>query len=276
MNINKPTAKIKVDTPGARPSIAIGPTRITFHLGRGYIAEGNTETFNDAINFMGTVQAATTPDEFLQWNFRFLQFQKVEFLGFFYAGPKRSSGQITLLVHKPPALAAPLHLDSEDEYSPWTHSFDASLSGAKITAISGDHPASRAPRKMTNNISNSLNYLFHFIDKRRFWTVFTAEDPAGNFQHLAHVAWSLRYNYQFVWRNGEPQLHRNESTFSNSGSKSGPPGDSELQNLLTRPSSPHSNPTIRKALRDSVLGGKPNRSDKGERIYRNLPNDFFS
>ncbi len=57
MNINHATAKIRVSHLSARPNFFMGPTAITFHLTRGHFVEGDTETFNDAINFIGTVQA---------------------------------------------------------------------------------------------------------------------------------------------------------------------------------------------------------------------------
>jgi hypothetical protein len=276
MNIDHPSAEIRVSHPGATPAPEVGGGAITFHLTRGYIVEGDTETFNDAINFIATVKATTTEAEFNDWHFGFLQYQELEFLGMFYAGPKRQAGQISLLIGRPPALAGNLHLDSEPDFEPWTHSFDATLSGGKITAISGDHPASRAPRRMTNNKTNAHNFLFHLVDVRRFWTVFSAADPAGDLHHLAHVEWKLRYDFQFVWRNGQPAVHQNRSTFSAGRSVSGAPAEESLKALLKNPAAPHANPEVRKAIRNSVLGGPPNRSDKAERIYHNLPRHFYT
>lgn len=275
MNIQNNTAKISVTKVGIVPATHTSSKRVTFHLTRGHIVEGDTETFSDAINFIGRVMASTTSSEFKTWKFGFLQFQQVEFLGIFYAGPKRDSGQIVLLVHKPPALPKTLHLDSEDAFSPFTHSFDATLSAGKITAVSGDHPASRAPRTMTNTVTNAVNYLFHMKDIRRFWTVLTALDPTGGYHHLAHVDWKLRYDFQFVWRNGQPQIHKNASSFSAGESVLGPPPDANLQALLKQPAAPHSNEAVRKALTHTVLQGRPNRSDNAQRIFNNLPRDFF-
>jgi hypothetical protein len=276
MQIYHATAKIKVDHPGAKPNFAEGRKALTFHLTRGHFLEGDTETFNDAINFIGTVQAATTPSEFKTWRFCFLQFQKVDELGMFYAGPKRRSGQISLFISKPPALTTSLHLDSEDEFSPWTHAFDGTLSGGKITAISGDHPAARAPKHMTNSVTNALKFLFHIVDVRRFWTVFSAQDPAGDFHHLAHVEWKLRYDFMFVWRNGSPKVHQNRSLLSASQSVSGAPTEEGLNALLKNPKPPHANAEVRKAIKHAVLHGPPNRSDLGERKFVNLPRNFFS
>lgn len=275
MNINNPTANINVTKLGAIPAFAVSPSRVTFHLTRGHIIEGDAEYFNDAINFIGTVQASTTPSEFKNWKFGFLQLQKINTLGIYYAGPTRKSGQIALLVHEGPAMPQTIHLDSEKNFAPWTHSFDATLSAGKITAISGDHPASRAPRKMTNSATNAFNYLFHVIDDRRFWTVLTAEDPAGNFHHLAHVAWKLRYDFQFAWRNGSPKLHKGASTFFVGDSVIGAPTDKGLQSLLKNPKSPYSNEEVRKALKYTVLHGEPNRHDWPVRQYSNLPREFY-
>lgn len=275
MNIQHATAKIRVGQLGIVPAAHVSPLRITFHLTRGHIVEGDTETFNDAINFIGTVMVSTTPTEFADWDFAFLQFQEIEFLGIFYAGAKRDDGQIVLLPHQSPALSDNLHLDSEPDFDPFTHGFDASLSGGKVTAISGDHPASRAPRTMTNNVTNAVNYLFHFIDKRKFWTVFTARDPSGVFHHLGHVAWSLHFDFQFTWRHGSPKARNNGSQFSAGEFVQHAPTYGKLQSLLNHPVPPHANESVRNALKRTVLNGKPNRSDNGQRIFNNLPHDFF-
>jgi hypothetical protein len=255
----------------------MGPKAITFHLTRGHFVEGDTETFNDAINFIGTVQAATTPGEFKTWRFRFIQFQKLDFLGMFYVGRKNKAGQVSMLMHEAPALVQSLHLDSENEFTPWTQAFDASLSAGKITAISGDHPASRAKNTITNRKTKALNFLFHTVDVRKFWTVFSAQDPTGNFHHLAHVEWNLRYDFMFVWENGIPKVHQNRSTFSTGQSTLGAPTEESLKKLLKNPKPPHANPEVRKAMKQSVINGRPpNRSDLKERKFFNIPRQFFT
>lgn len=275
MKINEASAKIQVSYQGASPNMYIGNEAITFHLTRGYIIEGNTATFNDAVNFIGTVQAVTKPKEFTAWKFGFLQFQKVESLKIFYAGPKRKAGQLYLLIDRAPALSSPIQLDSEKEFDPWTHSFDATLSGTKITAISGDHPASRAPKKMTNSKTNAYNYLFHLIDDRMFWTVFTAQNPAGEFHHLAHVSWKVRYDFKFVWRNGAPVVHHNASRFWCNKSKLGAPSAQGLTSLMRNPVPPYANSEVRNAIKKTVLGGPPNRFDCEERAYVKPPIVFY-
>lgn len=276
MTIDQKTVTIKVDAPGAAPAFGEGQTNVTFHLTRGYIVEGDTETFNDAINFTGKVNVTTTEKEFADWKFAFLQFQKVEFLGFFYAGPKKSAGQVTVLADRKPALDEAVHLDSEDEYSPYTHSFDASLKGGLVTAISGDHPASRAPKQITNRITSAFNYLFHAIDQRTFWTVFTAKAPDGKFTHLGHVKWALEYNFQFVWKDGKPASRINKSSLTKGSFVAGPPPDGEIAALLASPKPPHANPAVRAALKNAAIGGPPNRSDQGTVMFNNLPADFFT
>ncbi|MCA9135422.1 MAG: hypothetical protein KDB00_01650 [Planctomycetales bacterium] len=104
----------------------------------------------------------------------------------------------------------------------------------------------------------------------------TARDPKGDFHHLGHVTWNLDYDFQFTWRNGNPRVYKNNSRFSAGQFTSGAPADGKLQSLLNHPSPPHANESVRRALKSAVLGGKPNRSDNGQRIFNNLPPDFYS
>lgn len=275
MKIDTASATIKVDTPGASPAVHIGRSQATCHLTRGFLMEGDTETFNDAINFTGKVKAATTDKEFQDWKFRFLQFQRVEFLGYFYAGPKKSAGQISLQPHLKPALSEKLHLDSEDDYSPWTHSFDATLKAGLVTQISGDHPASRAKLELTNNKTKATNFLFHIVDKRTFWTVFTAQGPDGVFQPLAHVEWALEYNFMFKWKGGKPEPPKSSSSLTTGNFAAGAPTDAEVKKMCTAPAKPFGNEAVRNAIKFTVMGGPPNRSDQDTIQFINLPLDFY-
>ena len=275
MQMDTASLKIKVDTPGAKPSPFIGRRVVTCNLTRGFIMEGDTETFNDAINFSASMKAATTDKEFADWKFRFLQFQRIEFLGFFYAGAKKSGGQVSMQCHQKPAMNETLHLDSEDDFTPWTHSFDATLRGGVITQISGDHPASRAPVEVVNNVTSATNFLFHIVDKRRFWTVFTAQSPKGDFQPLGHVEWTLEYNFMFKWKGGKPGVAKDGSSLAAGVFTSGAPADAEVKGKCTSPAKPHSNESVRNAIKFTVIGGPPNRSDKDTVQFINLPVDFF-
>jgi hypothetical protein len=275
MTIDTTSVKIKVDTPGAKPSPFVGRKNVTCNLTRGFIMEGDTETFNDAINFIATVKASTTDKEFRDWKFRFLQFQRIEFLGFFYAGAKKSAGQVSMQCHLKPAMSETLHLDSEDEFTPWTHSEDATLKAGLITQFSGDHPASRAPREVTNNITSATNFLFHIVDKRTFWSVFTAQAPDKSFQALGHVEWSLEYNFMFKWKGGSPSLAKDGSQLNPGTFTQGPPTDAAVKAMCTAPAKPHSNEAVRNAIKFTVIGGPPNRSDKDAIQFINLPPDFF-
>ncbi|MEP7365328.1 MAG: hypothetical protein ABI972_18905 [Acidobacteriota bacterium] len=275
MTIDSASVNIKPASPGAKPAVFIGRKNATCNLTRGFIMAGDTETFNDAINFTASVKAATSPKEFSDWKFRFLQFQRIEFLGFFYAGPKKSAGQISMQCHLKPAMSATLHLDSEDDFTPWTHDSDASLRGNLITQISGDHPASRAALEMTNNLTNATNFLFHIVDKRTFWSVFTAQGPDGKFQPLGHVEWALEYNFMFKWRGGKAEMARDSSSLTPGTFISGAPTDSAVKAMCLAPAKPHSNESVRNAIRFSVTGGPPNRSDQDKVQFINLPADFF-
>jgi len=274
MTIDTASVKIKIDTPGAKPAPFIGRKNVTCNLTRGFIMEGDTETFNDAINFAATVKAATTPAEFADWKFRFLQFQRIEFLVFFCAGPKKNAGQASMQCHLKPAMGEPLHLDSEDDFTPWTHDVDASLKAGLVTQISGDHPASRAPLEVVNNVTNVTNFLFHIVDKRTFWSVFAAQGPDGKLQPLGHVEWALEYNFTCKWKGGKPEVARDSGVLTPGAFKRGVPADSEVKSKCAAPAKPHSNEAVRNAIKFTVVGGPPNRSDKDTVQFVNLPVDF--
>jgi hypothetical protein len=269
------TANIDTTSEKAKPAVWVWPKAVVCHLTRGYSGDNDTETINPAINFNGRVNATGGEKDWTGWRFAFIQLHKVHQMGFWYAGKRPADGGIGIIVNKPPALTKDLCLDSEDAFKPWTRADDHYFFEGKARNFSTDHPACRAKRDLPNTVTSRMNYLFHIVDRRELWTVFTVRDPAGKFQHLAHVRWKLEYNFQFRWRNDKPEVATDSSSFTVDAFKKGAPTDSELTPLLEKPEPPLANPSTRAAITAAVLGGPPNRTDL-DRRFANVPFDFYA
>ncbi|MCX6612168.1 MAG: hypothetical protein NTW74_15100 [Acidobacteria bacterium] len=276
VTINKSSAKLSVITSGAVPALKVMPDWVVAHLTKGFSVDGNTEAFNPAISINGTVQVGFgSRTELDRWKFGFIQIHRINKLDMFYAGKNRSDGSITIHVAESPVMAQTLCLDSEPEFTPWTHNTDFFINEGKVANFSVDHPASKAGFERGNRRTERTNFLFHLIDSRDLWTVFTALDPDGNFTHLAHVHWSLEYNFMFQWRDGKPQVKSDRCSFPNPDAFAlGAPSDASLASLLAKPVPPHANEMTRKAIKLAIGGSPPNRTDHETR-FGNVPGDFY-
>lgn len=272
--IDAASAQIEVFSDGAVPAVKRWPSRVVCHLTKGYSSDNDTETINAAITINGRVKVTGQEKDWKDWKFRFIQLHKINQMGIWYAGKASGDGGISILVDKPPAMDKTLCLDSEEDFKPWTRSDDHYIMEGKARNFSTDHPAFRAKRDLVNAVTQRYNYLFHIIDKRELWTVFTAQDPAGKFQHLAHVHWKVEYNFMFKWVKNEPEVKVDSSAFSVDTWQKGAPSDAELQTLLGNPGPPLANDYTRDAIKTAVIGGPPNRIDH-ERRFANVFPDFY-
>lgn len=268
------SAEIETFSDGAVPAVKAWPTRVVCHLTKGYNADQDTETIDAALTINGRVKAGGSESDWKGWRFGFIQLHKIHAMSFWYAGKSKAEGGIGIVVDKAPALTTTLCLDSEETCKPWTRVDEHYMMEGKIRNFSTDHPACRAKRDLTNRITGRVNYLFHVIDKRELWTVFTARNPQGKFQHLAHVRWTLEYNFMFKWRKDEPTVASDSSSFKMTAFQKGAPSDGELQPLLNNPGPPLANDLTREAIKAAVIGGPPNRSDV-ERSFANVFPDFY-
>jgi hypothetical protein len=237
---------------------------------------------------LGTVGVAVGPNdqkELAGWDFGFLQFQKVNVVNLFFAGRSRSEGGLQLQAHVPPALATKVGRDSptNDFNQPWmgsNTSGDKTVQMARGVAVVGvgDHPQLRTQAIFTNVKTGYENFLFHLVDDREFVTIFSALDPLGNFQHLAHFHWHARWEFRFIWKARQPVAIKQEGAFFKMDPVAqGPPKESEIQAFLKDPEkSPRlGSLQLTNALVKSARGiGTPNRIDTEER-FGVLPSDFF-
>jgi len=139
------------------------------------------------------------------------------------------------------------------------------------------HLKKREIREVLNFTTGVENFLFQVIDDRDAWSIFTIQDNRGQFQHLAHVHWFLRYDLTFQWRANAIQLMGNLSRFRVEPAAKGAPPEPALQSLLSSISptmSPLANDQTAQALRTVLIHPNPNRSDNANR-FSNVPRDFF-
>jgi hypothetical protein len=281
MTINTASAGIIVDVQNATPGVWKGPRNAVCHLTQGFTSTPiGTWRADDAFSLTGHVKVTPGQDDTLltlnKWQFGFIQFVRLNFLGFFYAGRTKQEGSISILCHIKPALPRAVWLDSDDKYSPWTRKEPRfQFVAPEIKSETGDHPAATAGWELPNSNTNVTNFLFHIVDSRDFWSVFTAIDPSGATHHLAHFHWSVRYDVLFRWRGGNPDVRETQSSFDPHENIKGRPKDPDLQALLTNPVGLQYNDIIKQAIQQSMTSGQtPNRHDNPQ-WFVNVPNDFF-
>ena len=281
MTINPASAGIILDVQNAKSGVWLGPRNAVCHLTQGFKSTPiGAWSADDAFTLTGHVKVTPGQDDTLltlsKWQFGFIQLVRVNFMGFFYAGRIKQEGSISILGHIKPALPRAVWLDSDDRYSPWTRKEPRfQFLAPEIKSETGDHPIVSAGWEQPNSNTNVTNFLFHIVDNREFWSVFTAIDPSGTTHHLAHFHWSVRRDVLFRWRGGKPDVRATQSSFDPLENIKGRPKDPDLQALLTNPVGPQYNPSIRQAIDQSMTSGQtPNRRDNPQ-WFVNVPNDFF-
>ena len=291
------TARITLDFQGAQPTTFIDSEAspsgqipfVTAHLKRNF-APGKianiaawTATGRVAVS-LGPFDAAEIP----QWNFGFIQFMEITALNAFYAGRAPSDGGILVQAHTPPALVRSFGRDAPgtvDINSPWTTldtTGDKTLSrGGFAQKRTEDHPQLRLRMVMENRSTAYKNFMFRFMDIRKFVIVFSARNPGGSFQHLAHFELLLTYDFDVVWKRLLGDLTpltrpRAEASFAPGPVRLGPPKDRRVQPFLTDPTSAQRLGTteLSGAIRSVYTGGAPNRLDEKSRLGV-VPGDFF-
>ena len=281
VQINAASAGIDVIAGQAVPAIALIPG-----LG-GPVAVCNlTRNFNPdptrvdwAFDLLGHVKVALAPGDSLAGHtFGFVQYIRHKVAGAFYAGRRRQEGSIGL--NWAPLIGTDYMLDcSPSTTRPfmWPPARFFSFVDDEADAKMGDHPVLSLMQRQFNVTTGQDNFLFHVIDDREVWSIFTVLEPGGTFRHLAHVRWLFRYEFKFKWRNGTP-VPTSSSAFTVGNPAKGAPSDAELQPVLSALSatqSPIANDKAKSALRTVLVPPNPNRSDN-DGWFPNVPADFFT
>ncbi len=275
IKVQAATAAVTVASSNAKPAVHVADKNIVCHLTHNF---NNPDSVAMAFTATGAVNLTMGPgDKLIGWEFGFVQFQKVNTISFFYAGKKRSEGSISVNVHKAPAMTQMLALDSKDNYSPWTKPGPRFTHKApKISTLTGDHPLTKVGRELLNKTTKKTNFLFHVIDEREFTSVFSARDPLGVHEHLAHFTWKLRYDVKFTWKAGVPiPAVQSSSTFKTNAVVKGPPTDAGIVALLPTLAPPQANTLMLSAIVTAINGPQgANRTDNATQ-FANVPFDFF-
>jgi hypothetical protein len=276
------SAKLTFDFGSQKPTSDIGIDGAGTRLFVGHLPKGFTDinTISDALFWKGEAQvrsAVSDPAELRTLRFGFIQFCRFDAMNFTYIGRTPSDGEVD--INPFGALAATLALDSSAApgTNPFMSDIDLAVSRGVAPATAGDHPAIRAPVQVVNRATSALNFLFEVIDRRRFFTVLSAQERGtAKFQHLANHSWDLAYRFKLVWRGGNPVVSLNSSDLTPLGPVApGPPTDSALAALLASPSPPFANDLARAALTSAAAGGLPTREDLNTRRAVSVPADFF-
>jgi hypothetical protein len=228
-----------------------------------------------AFRIDGGVRLRMAPgDSLAKWEIGFTQFVRFNFLGLFYAGRRNTEGSIAATAHS--ALPSRVMLDPNPTIPLFMSETRFTLKGDLATNAMGDHPYLQVAQKAPNFNRGVENFLFHIVDNRDFWSVFSIKDDTGKFQHLAHIYWNVHYNVQFKWVGGVPMPSK-KSTFSSDGvQQSGPPKEPDLASLLSTPAAPFARDELLKALRAAMSKPpNPHRSDNPS-WFRNVPPNFFT
>ena len=249
---------------GAVPAVFVNPVgHVIVHLTQGFNAgsfprdQGSALTAGAHVSLERGLDGST---------FAFVQIGRCNFFGAFYAGRIPNEGSVGVLAHVPPALANPVMLDASGEPPvPWFQDpTRSSFVPPQVNSTWGDHPAARVPLKVKNSSrSNVENFLFHLIDDRDFWTIFTAQDSGGGLRYIAHFRWQVRYDVQFMWRDGAAVPRNVRSFFKvHERNTKGRPTEPAIQAQLNTPGSPRANVAFGEAVTKSFFGARgPNRGE---------------
>lgn len=246
---------------------------VNTHLTHGF-APGSSRaaiTASDAFTATATVPLtvpAADAGTLKNWSFGFIQFQRISSLVLYYAGCYPTQGETIIQAQMPPAMTTNLGRDhSNDPNPPWlrvgTDGDKVFNSTTKLVTVTmGDHPMCAVGTERKNTKSSYNNYLRKFCDGRTFVTVFTARDPQGNYQHLAHFQWEVTWDLEFQWSGWGTQLGcktLSQNKFTMGAVKAGAPTDKHIVPFLADPSkAPKLGTNEQNAALLAAIKGAPN------------------
>jgi hypothetical protein len=273
LTLNAASADVDLSLGDAKARVTPGTRIVVGNLTKGFditAIEDRGQQPGEALSAVGRVGATGSP---AGWQIGFVQICKLNAGQVYYAGRIRSEGSIAVMFER--AMPAQVLLDSLADRTPWTRLTDRfKMTGNQITSPTGDHPAVKVPQKLRNSGRNVDNFLFHMIDDREFWSIFTAIDPTGKRTSLAHFHWKVRYEAKLTWNGGRPTVQ--DSSHFDPGSKAkGAPSEPELQSLIGNPVGPQFNDAAAAAMKTAFLGARgPNRTEN-DTWFLNVPAGFY-
>jgi hypothetical protein len=161
----------------------------------GFIATGTAKLRGDSV---GEVAGYT-----LGW----IQCQLMETNWAIYRGNKDDDGSTLLdFGWKPPmAVCRDTHEEKAVLYDEAYDSGGANrfvapkgLKEVNMTCEFRDFPRDDFQLQVTNSLTNKPNFLDEAMIEIYFCTVLTLQSPGGEFQHLKHIFWNVRWHYRFT------------------------------------------------------------------------------
>ncbi len=272
---------IALSADDAKPDVFINDTvgNVMCHMTKGFEAATFPLDQNDALTAAAHIPLNMGPGDRIDgWTFGFLQIARANLCRIFYAGRRHSEGSIGVAAHIPPALTTPVRLDGFTSAPvPWFRTPFLSFVRPMVNAGWGDHPGLRVQLRLRNSTTNTDNFLFQLQDEREFWSIFTAQDPAGALHHLGYFQWRVRWEFEFNWIGDKPFKKKSNSTFDIiKRQQTGAPPDGDIASLIANPAGPRMSEEFARALLQALRGARgPNRSENPG-WFSTVPRDFFS
>lgn len=251
-----------------------------FNLQTGYVADPAGVNQN-AFKIKARVTVQFEPGDVpADWRFSFVQICEVVQQSLKYAGPRRTDGSILVVAHRKPALAQPIHLDGDGANRPFTtdrnHRAQFDPNTNVISNSMGDHPISYFDIGEKNRETGKVNWLVEAQDFRRFWTVFTAQDPQGKRTYLGHIPWEVLYSGEVSHPlSGAYQPRAVHARLNNGTFKQGRPTEAKLQTLLDNPSGDLANDIYARMWQTALSGNNTTNRQDHKRRNDNLPPNAF-
>jgi hypothetical protein len=232
----------------------------------------NMRFVGKAIDLTGVVRF-TGSDPRAGWKVGWIQTEWVETNWCDYRGQTDADGSIFLQKGRPPAHPTGAMRDTLVKGDIFTRPTDFTTIPAGPLPINvslnfNDRPNDSCLLVEPNHATHKDNFLHEVQYEFMFCTIFTAQDPAGNFHHLAHVYWNMRWQFTFHPTHFPPPAggwhpHRvNEGT---GGSVSrvfhGAPNDARFAGVLTSVQTENANSRADAARAEVAKATSPNRHE---------------
>jgi hypothetical protein len=224
------------------------------------------------IDLTGSVRFEGT-DPRAGWVVGWIQTEWVETSWADYRGRHDSDGSIFLQRARPPARRRGASRDTLVVGDIFTRPTDQTVIPAGPLPINvaldfNDQPGDNYRQIEPNHVKGVDNFLHEVQLEFMFATIFTARDPAGNFHHLAHVYWNLRWQYRFFPTAFPPTDvdWRRERVAAGTGAAvsrvfHGAPNDPRFAGVLTTPQADNSNSLAAAAQTAVANPHSPNRHE---------------
>lgn len=292
IQIDRDSARMTVDSSGARPEASVGATFISAHLTKGFISteippDKNKPAFEITGEADVMVDTQAEVDDILKgkWTFGFVQVCKINAFESVWTGRTKNEGEVSLDQSAPPALPANrrISLDSVAPVSPFVNRDPVIVNVSRlpqgrsklhIKCKMGDHPGARQLKTpIQNKATRSPNFLRRLVDDSDFFTGFVVRDDRGVFQTLAHVHWRVAHDVVIQWSRRKPTARQRAPILQFDPFVRGDPSDAAVRAILANPAPPHTRDLLNEAGRLSLL----NRFNLQVSPRRSLlvPNDFF-